>query len=209
MNKKILLSLISSAAMLTLVVGATYAFFSDNSTSNNNTFASGSLNLQLDDSDETTPAESVTGSITATDFAPGQSVSGFISLHNPGSLPIAEVEMTIDTTETLDGGVASDMREVLALTVLEDDLTPDANCSGGTNITSAIDTQVGDGVGSLLISEFDNLGVDIYDAISGIGVGNTRNVCFTVTFQSTAGNEYQGDALSSTITFTGNQDASQ
>src|SRR3989338_7492546 len=163
MNRKIMFSLISIAATGILVAGATFAFFSDSATSTNNTFASGTLNLLLDDADETTPAASVTGSITASNFAPGQSVNGFISLHNPGTLPIAEVLMTADTTETNDGSTASDMRDVLNLTVIDDDATPDTSCSGGTNLTSAIDSQVGNGTLPLTLAEFDNGGTDSYD----------------------------------------------
>jgi len=207
MNSRILLSAASIAAAGALIIGATFAYFSDVGTSSGNTFAAGTLNLQLDDNNESA-RESVTGSITASNFAPGQSVSSFISLHNPGSLPIAEVEMTADTSETADPGANSDLRNVLLLTVVEDNLTPDSSCVGGANITSSIDNQVGNNDGTLRLIEFDD-GTDVFDSISGMGVGTTRNVCFTVTFESTAGDIYQGDAVDTTLTFTANQDVSQ
>lgn len=208
MNRKIAMSLISAGTMLTLVVGATFAFFSNSSTSVNNTFASGTLDLLVDDNNESA-TESVTGSIIASNFAPGESVTGFISLHNPGSLPIAEVEMTADTTETNDGGAPSDMRGVLNLTVVRDDAVSDPACVDGDNYTSTIDIAVGDGVGPLTLAEFDNGGTDVFDAFPALAVSETRNICLTVTFESLAGNEYQGDAVDTTFTFTGNQDVSQ
>jgi len=210
-NKKIALSLLSIASALVIVGGATFAFFSANATSSDNTFASGTLNLFLDDANESAADNSVTTSISASDFAPGASTSGFISLHNPGTLPIAEVEMTMDTAETANPGADSDMRDVLNLTVLLDDTTPDSVCSGGTDLTSTIDTQVGNGFGPLTLAEFDDTS-DEFDAFltgTGLASGATRNVCFTVAFDSGAGNIYQGDAVNTTITFTANQDSSQ
>ena len=208
MNRKIVTSLISAGVMVSLVAGATFAYFNDSSTSVNNTFATGNLSLQVDDNNESA-TESVTGSITASNFAPGQSVSGFISLHNAGSLPIAEVEMTADTSETADPGADSDLASVLNLTIVNDDATPDATCTGGTDMTSAIDTAVGNGSAPLTLAEFDNGGTDVYDALPGLAAGSTRNVCLTATFDSGAGNVYQGDAVNTTFTFTGNQDSSQ
>lgn len=209
MNSKIALSGLSILSALALMGGATFAYFSDVGTSTGNTFSSGTLNLQLDDTNESA-TESVTNSITATNFLPGQSVNGFISLHNPtGSLPIAEVEMTLDTTETADPADPSDLKNVLKLTVLNDDETSDALCAGGTNLTGTIDAQVGNNDGTLWFSEFDDGGVDIYDALPGLATNTTRNICFTVTFDLNAGNIYQGDAVNTTFTFTANQDASQ
>ena len=54
MNKRLLLSLASLAASSALVVGATFAFFSDSGTSNDNVFSAGTLDLKLsDDTPET------------------------------------------------------------------------------------------------------------------------------------------------------------
>ena len=210
-NRKIFLSGMSILSALILMGAGAYAFFSSSATSSDNTFASGTLNLFLDDANESAADNSVTISISASNFAPGASTSGFISLHNPGTLPIAEVEMTMDTAETLDPSANSDMRDVLNLTVLLDDTTPDSACSGGTNLTSAIDTQVGNGSGQLTLAESDD-GTDQFDAFltgTGLAASATRNVCFTVTFDSGASNIYQGDAVNTTITFTANQDVSQ
>ena len=212
-KKKIISSAITIGAAGALLIGATFAFFSASGTSSDNTFASGTLVLNLDDANESATDNAVTTSISASNFAPGDSTSGFISLDNAGSINIPEVEFTIDTSETADPGADSDMKSVLNLTVVVDDTTTDSACTGGTNITSAVDTQVGDGSAPLTLAEFDNGGTDVYDAIlsgSGdIGTADTRNVCFTVTFDSGAGNIYQGDAVSATFTFTANQDETQ
>jgi len=211
-NKKIALSAMSILSALAIMGSATFAFFSSSATSSDNTFASGTLNLLVDDNNEITPAPSVTGSLSISNFAPGQSTSGFISLHNGGSIPIAEVELGADTTETADPGANSDMRNVLSLTVLVDDGTPDTSCAGGENVTGAIDLAVGNNSSPLTLAEFDDGGTDVYDALltgTGLAAGTTRNVCFTVTFDSGATDIYQGDAVNTTFNFTANQDASQ
>ncbi|OGH04591.1 MAG: hypothetical protein A2W22_04985 [Candidatus Levybacteria bacterium RBG_16_35_11] len=212
MSRRIALSILSIVASLAIVGGATYAFFSATATSSSNTFASGTLTLNLDDVNESAVDNSVIGSISASNFAPGQSVNGFVSLDNPaGGIDIAEVEMTMDTSETADPGADSDLRDVLNLTVLLDDNTPDSLCSGGTDLTTTIDSQVGNNAAPLTLGEFDN-GTDEFDAfLTGVGLpdGTARNVCFTVTFDSGAGNIYQGDAVDTTITFTANQNVIQ
>lgn len=211
MSRKILISGLSILASLGIVTAATYAYFSDTATSTANTFVSGTLNLLVDDIDDTA-AETVDGSITAANFSPGATTSGFISLHNPGTLPIAEVELAADTTETADPGANSDLSTVLNLDVLVDDGTPDSACVGGTNVTSAIDTAVGNGSTPLTLSEFDNGGTDVYDALltgTGLAVSATKNICFNVTFDLNAGDIYQGDAVSTLFTFTANQHVDQ
>lgn len=210
-NKKIALSLISIVAALSIMGGATFAFFSSSGTSTDNTFASGTLRLFLDDVNETAVDGTVVGSITASGFAPGQSTSGFVSLDNDGSISFAEVEMGIDTSITANPDATGDMSSVLILEEVRfDDATPDSACVGGANIASTIDAQVGNSDGTLRLSEFDDgAGTNVYDAFPGIAAGDTRNVCFVVRFESTAGNEFQGDTANSAITFTANQDASQ
>src|SRR3990167_4747947 len=47
-NSKILLSVASIAAAAALVIGATFAFFSDTETSTGNTFTAGTLDLKVD-----------------------------------------------------------------------------------------------------------------------------------------------------------------
>ncbi len=204
MNTRILTSAMTILAVTGAVTAGTFAMFSDSASSTQNTFASGDLNLKLDDANESA-SESVTQSLTGTNMKPGDSTSGFISLHNDGSIDASGVRLAIDTNQTNDGSTPSDMRNVLDITVKEDDAVSDPSCSGGTDLTSAIDNQVGDGAGQLTLVEFDNGGADEYSSLSGLTIGETRNVCFTVTFDTSANNAYQGDAVDTTFTFTADQ----
>ena len=95
MNSKIAMSGLSILASLAVMGGATFAFFSSAATSTANTFAAGSLVLQVDDVDDTTPAATVDASITGAGMAPGSSTTGFISLHNGGSIDIEKIKLAI------------------------------------------------------------------------------------------------------------------
>ncbi len=210
-NRRIAISSMSILAALSLMTGATFAFFSSSASSTGNTFSSGTMTLLLDDADQLTPTPAVSGSLAFANAKPGDSTSGYISLHNGGNVPFAEVEFGADTTEDADPAPASDMKTKVNLTVMVDDSTPDTACVGGTDVTSAIDTAVGNGTTPLTLSEFDDGGTDVYDALpnTNLAAGATKNVCFTATFDSSANNDYQGDALSTIFTFQANQDVSQ
>src|SRR6188472_2650854 len=99
MNKKIAASAMSILASLAIMSGSTFAFFSSSATSTANIFAAGTLELLIDDNNEATPAATVTASFGGTNMVPGSSKSGFVSLHNDGSIAISEVKF--DSTQTL------------------------------------------------------------------------------------------------------------
>lgn len=99
-NTRILLSVASIAAAAALVVGATFAFFSDSETSQDNVFAAGELDLQVDydcyynktaDGDPNCPFEPNSWELTDLgpshkffnfdDIKPGDFGEGTISLH--------------------------------------------------------------------------------------------------------------------------------
>ncbi|MEK7556713.1 MAG: TasA family protein [Patescibacteria group bacterium] len=201
MNKRIVLSSMSIFASLALVTGATFAFFSDVGTSNDNVFAAGDLTLQLDDDNEPTFAtndDTVTASFGASDMAPGDSVTDFVSLHNGGSIDIAEIELGANKTAGDDA-----LADELHLTVLTG---ADSACTGGTDHTSAINTQIGGGVGPLTLAEL--IAAD-YDALPGLAVGADSFMCLTTEFDATAGDALQGTSITVDVVFTAHQDASQ
>lgn len=214
-NSKILLSVASIAAAAALIIGATFAFFSDEETSNNNVFGAGTLDLVLCDVDENTGPEcdnadeaatdSVTASFGGSDLVPGQTVdAGFIELQNNGSIAIAEVELLGVTTETVDPGADGAIVNELLLDVRTGS---DSSCSGSTNQTTAIDAAIGNGDTILTLGELGN-GIT-YDALPGIASAGDYFLCMSVTLDSDAGNGVQGDAAEIDLTFTANQDASQ
>src|SRR3990167_296600 len=95
---------------------------------------------------------------------PEQAVSGVVSSRMTVKFNTFLMSLSADPDAD------SDMRNVLNLTVILDDTTPDTACSGGTDMTSTIDAQVGNGGSPLTLAEFDD-GTDVFDAfLTGTGL---------------------------------------
>lgn len=202
-NKKIALSAISILSALVLMGAATFAFFSNQGSSTGNIFAAGTLDLQLDDENEQF-IDDVSASITGSDMAPGDSTSGFISLHNNGSLSISDVVLGATQTNNTNGGDGSDLADVLNLTVKtnpDDNTCPDED--GDTaDLTGTIASAIGNSSLPLTLTELVN---EDYDALPGLTPGSSYFLCVTATLDSDAGNEYQGDSKTVNFDFTANQ----
>jgi len=85
MNKKIALSLLSIASALVIVGGATFAFFSDTKTSTENTFAAGTLEVNITDQNADTLFES---EAIVSNWAPGDQSFVNFDVKNVGTLPV-------------------------------------------------------------------------------------------------------------------------
>lgn len=201
MNTRIFTSVLSILAVVGAVSATTYALFSDEATSTANVFAAGELNLQLDDVNETSPTETVTASLGGTNFVPGSSVSGFISLHNEGQTPIDKIIFGSTQTTATDGlGGSSNLANVINLALSTGD---NNTCTGGTDITGTVATEVGDGVSPLTLMELTN---EDYDALPGLAVNDEDYfLCVTATMDSAASNAYQGDSVTHDFTFMATQ----
>ena len=191
-NSKILLSVASIAAAAALVIGATFAFFSDEETSSDNVFASGTLDLKLSDDTPETDQDGVSASFGGTDLAPGDSVSGQLRLKNAGTVngdhaEIAVVNTNSDLTNPLD--------EVLEITTLDYDSSSVLGQLSDNNSNGWID-----------LDDLEALGLD---NLSLTDLNTNHPLDLTVQFRSDAGNDYQGDNVDSDWTITLNQDSSQ
>jgi len=194
MNTKIALSGLSIFAALALVGGATFAFFSDTATSTGNVFATGTLNLQLDDDDEGV-AETVTASIGGSNLVPGVTISGSISMHNAGTVAMAEVNL--DSTETVPS--VPDLADKLNITSAKID--SNATCTATpVDVTGSLPATL-----ALLNADID--GVDLPS--SGLVAGATKYLCLTLTLDSGTDNTFQGKSITETFTFIGHQDLIQ
>ena len=193
-----------SAVAATLLIGAgTYAYFSDIGTSSANIFTAGTLNLQLDDNNETSPVENVSVSFGAGTLSPGNSVGGFVSFHNGGSVDIAEIKMGANQTANNNLG-SGDLADVLDLTVKTAD---NSTCTtGDVDHTSTIAAAIGNFSGPLTLTELNNTD---YDSLPGVVVGADKYLCITFTMQTDAGDVYQGDSITEDFVFEAHQHASQ
>lgn len=192
----------SILSALALMGGATFAFFSDQGTSTNNVFAAGNLDLKLDDSNEGVFVDNVTASLGGPGMAPGTFNTGFVSLHNNGSVAIAEVELGATQTLTSDNGTPSNLSDVLNLTVKTG--TNNICTAGDIDRTPAMTLALGNNSAPLTLTELVN---QDYDALPGLG--SDYFLCVTATMDSGASNAYQGDSVTIDFTFTANQDVSQ
>lgn len=192
-NTKIALSALSIVAALSLMGGAAFAFFSSTATSTGNVFASGTLDLKLDDNDEATPSATVVTSLGGTNLAPGGSVSGFISMHNGGSIDMAEVNLGSTETTSSDPDLATKLNITLAR------IGTESTCTD-----SPVD------VSASLPGTLAGLNGGTFDlSSSAIAAGATKYLCMTFTLDSLTDDTFQGKSITETFTFKGHQDLSQ
>jgi spore coat-associated protein N len=194
MNKRIAFGGISIIAALALMAGATYAFFSDSATSTGNTFATGTLDLRLDDNNESTPASTITSSIgvgSSAPLVPGGTVSGFISMHNAGSITIEEVNLGATQTGTSTPDLATMLNKTSAL--IGDDLTCTTN---QVDVTASLPAT---------LAGLNSTTVDLPS--SSIAAGATKYLCLTYTLDPTTDDTFQGKSITETFTFIGHQSA--
>jgi predicted ribosomally synthesized peptide with SipW-like signal peptide len=84
-NSRILLSAASIAAAAALVIGATFAFFSDTEISTGNTLTAGTLDIEITDQNSDDPFQD---EILVTNWAPGEQRFVNFDVKNFGSLPV-------------------------------------------------------------------------------------------------------------------------
>ena len=90
MNKKILVSLIVIGVVAAIAIGGTSAYFSDTEKSENNTFAAGTMDLDINGNDVAVQT------MNLSDKAPGDSGSERATLKNSGSLD-GELDVAMGT----------------------------------------------------------------------------------------------------------------
>ncbi len=190
MNKKIIFSGMSILAALALMGGATFAFFSSSATSSGNVFASGTLQLQLDDNNDAA-ATTITASIGGPNMAPGDSTSGFISMHNNGTIDIAKVKL--GATETVPS--SPDLAGQLNITSAT--IGDDQACSVNPHAVTGLTT----------LAALNSAPISMNN--SAIVAGGTKYLCMTFTLDNSTDNTYQGKTITETFNFEGDQTLGQ
>ena len=197
-NSRILLSAASIAAAGALVIGATFAYFSDTNSSTENVFASGTLDLQLDDNNESLSSANIAGSFGGTNLVPGGTpFSGFVSLHNNGTINASFVSLDVTETAT---SAPPDLAGVMNVTSVKTGSNNDCS-TGATDLTSAWTTALG-GSTPLTLAEVRDGSVP---SLPALNVLDTYYLCMTYQIDSGADNTYQGESGTETFAFTANQ----
>lgn len=201
MNKlKILSSAMSLATAGSLLVGATFAFFSDQGTSSNNIFSTGTLDLKLSDSTPEVDQDSVTASFGGT-LAPGSCTGNqTLTLKNTGTIIANHAEVSVSNSVSDTGSNATpDMDSYLRINLLTYD-------SG--DVLGQIADQGSDG--NIFVDLADwAASLTALDNLSLTNLNSGHNLVMDICLDSSAPNELQSDSVTSTFTVTLNQDASQ
>ena len=192
MNTRILLSVLIIVAVVAGVSAVTFAFFSDQGTSNDNVFAAGTLDLKLSDDTPQTDQDDVTASFGGTNMVPGDTATGQLRLKNSGTHVANHAEVAVVNTNS---DLVNPLDKVLELTTLNYD-------------TVSVLSQVADANSNGWV-DLDDLEASGLDNLALTNLATNHPLDLTVTFRSGAGNEFQGDSVDSDWTITLNQDSTQ
>lgn len=175
MNTKIALSGLSILASLTLMGGATFAFFSNSGTSTGNSFSTGTIDLKLSDSAVNgglaeTDQDSTTVSFGASGLAPNSCTGNqTLILKNTGSITANHVDITANNSN---GTLAPFLRI--------------NNLSYGGNPVIVADSNAN------LFPDLQDLATSGLVNLAGLSAGGSANLVMDVCLDQTAGNTLQG-----------------
>ena len=201
MNRRIILSGTTIVASLALMVGGTFAFFSDEGTSSGNTLTAGTLTLLLNGAEDIS-----TNIFTVADMAPGDVKAATIGLSKDGSsIDIAKVGFKSEADNDTFGAD-------LLLRVHEGGGIVGGLCDGA-EVTSDIESDLSLGAGELTVDNFTAFFDSLFDgAVTGASTAtfsntSTNTVCLEVEFVEDANNDNQGESTDVTFTFKALQSA--
>jgi spore coat-associated protein N len=227
--RKFIISALAIIMALGLVGAGTLAYFVDTETSAGNSFTAGTLDLVISDDDEGY-GDGVTGTWTMTNMAPGVTQAlNSVSLQNSGNIGTNHVELgfnhTIDEqtappgvnpveSDTNPVSVAADLAEWLEITQM-------TYTGGGAWYDWVADFtpfDINEDPNGNGFFDLDDVSGPTYSAEGGLldnlnpppaNNGGTRTFNLKLKFNAGATNDIQGDELTTTVSFTLNQDASQ
>lgn len=213
--RRLLLSMLTTLLVTGLLAGGALALFQDSETSSGNAFIAGTLDLKLSDANEGF-GDGVTATWTMSNMAPGVTTVGPfpVNLQNSGSVAAHHVEIGFshsmdeasnpvesDTNPNSTPGEMARWIEITSMTYNGSNFAvgyTDANSNGFfdlEDVTMSPYTDVGGLLDNLLPPFPDNVG--------------SRSFTLELKLNSGATNDIQGDILTTTVTFTLNQDSSQ
>ncbi|RPF43056.1 putative ribosomally synthesized peptide with SipW-like signal peptide [Thermodesulfitimonas autotrophica] len=219
MKKKVLLLALTLLLVAGMTGYGTWAYFADTEQSLANTFAAGTLDLKV--SDDNQPfGDGVSETWVLTNMAPGDvpGVAYEVSLMNTGSLAGSHVEIAFShaidealnpvESDTNRNSTWQEMARYIEIQYMDYDgiVFTGAGATSGHAIVDANDNgwlDLEDVTLPANAAALDNLPTPLPNG------GNTKSFHVRLAFRPEAGNDLQGDRLTTTVTFTLNQDASQ
>jgi spore coat-associated protein N len=192
--KKILGLSVAALMVMGLVGGGTWAYFSDTEESTGNIFSAGTLDLGLYNTSNTSSTGSITGTFSASTWAPGDTINGTLYINNDGSIDMTSVNLTFALSAITDG---------TPTTVDDYNLTSDTdNLSKMIYISQAVWDSVT--VGTLVNKSLFNLSSMNVD-LGSLAANTEKPLFIKWTFDPDATNGCQGDSIDITITVLGKQ----
>ena len=209
--------------LIALASGATAAYFSDSQVSLDNKVTAGTLKIGTPVNIDFNVSNAAPGGIFTGDKNP-------YDIGNKGTVNADHVEITVTNTVTdLNNNADPDIDEKIILNKLlygsfnvKSAITGNAGAtsyeSGGYGVRLENGGVLGsllDASGNITLNRWESYVLEIYDVISvdsipdGLAGVTSANFDVDLMFNSTAGNEYQGDSLNITFSFTLNQHSSQ
>lgn len=218
-NSRIALSMATIGAAGILTVGATFAFFSDSGSSNNNVFSSGTLDLNIRDNDQGFQDAVTASTVSPSNWAPGESFQSYLCFKNNGSIPIEEI---IFNTTAVGGN--TDFRDNIIAEKVELGAATAGDCA---QLAQTESPPLTDFTSSVFIPRFDlgtvngkvslselmtyNTGAnrnrdDLLDGPAALPVGGIIKFVTTWRFDSSAPSTAAGQSVTVNEAFTANQD---
>jgi predicted ribosomally synthesized peptide with SipW-like signal peptide len=194
--KKILGLTVAALMVMGLVGGGTWAYFSDTETVSSNVMLAGTLDLGLSATSNTSSTGSITGTFSATDWAPGSTENATIYVNNNGNIAMSTVNLTFSHGAITDGTPTT-----------VDDWNGTADSDNLTKmITATTATWGGSPIGSIQGQSLADLAGNStgYD-IGTLDADTETELFIEWTFSTAATNGCQGDTVDLTITVTGTQ----
>jgi spore coat-associated protein N len=200
--KKILGLTVSALMVMGLVGSGTWAFFNDTETVTGNYFSAGTLDLDVNSSDDPTAV------FALSDVVPGDTDNATITLYNAGSITgeldisitaVSNSENTSSNTEFQDlGGAALGASANLSLWLDIDN--NDVISAGDLGLLPNGSTY--DATAGLQYNSIDaHNNMDVNPAVASMASGDTYKLWAEYYIDTSIGNEIQGDYVTFTIGF--------
>lgn len=161
---------------LAMMGGATFAYFSSQGTSENNTFSTGTLEIAVNQNGQTDLNEQTTGVQVAQDWKPGDTTDVLFNVYNSGTLPVNLKGFALGNWN--DAGL--DVNKVKATKV-------EYKLNGSGNWATLVPENLSGLTGAFYYSP-DGTNSNL----TALASHDTLNLKITVLFDSTANNSYEG-----------------
>lgn len=189
--------------MVSAIIGSgALAYLGNSGRTSDNVFAAEILDLRIKDQDERFYKDGVTATWTMFNMKPGDSTIGWVRLINKGNMAADHLEISVSNSVIDPSGPESDTEE--GTTDMDGKIIITCMIYGGVRII--VDGYINscylndmNGDGKISLHELEAQGIDNLPAP---GMKQAKTLITRLKFDPDADNDYQGDIMTSTFTFT-------